>query len=62
MFLHSGSDTTIRHNTQITHITQNNTPHSNKAQHTKLHTTQNEYSENMIFNYNKNNYNYKYIT
>jgi hypothetical protein len=31
-----GSDTTIRHNTQITHITQNNTPHSNKTHHTKL--------------------------
>jgi hypothetical protein len=28
---------TIRRNTQITHITQNNTPHSNKTQHTKLH-------------------------
>jgi hypothetical protein len=36
-FLPGGSDTTIRHNTQIRHITQNNTPHSNKAQHTKLH-------------------------
>jgi hypothetical protein len=35
--LPGGSDTTIRHNTQITHITQNNTPHSNKTQHTKLH-------------------------
>jgi hypothetical protein len=31
------SDTTTRHNTQITHIIQNNTPHSNKTQHTKLH-------------------------
>jgi hypothetical protein len=36
-FLSGGSSTTIRHNTQITHITQNNTPHLNKAQHTKLH-------------------------
>jgi hypothetical protein len=30
-FLPGGSDTTIRHNTQITHITQNNTTHSNKT-------------------------------
>jgi hypothetical protein len=36
-FSPGGSGTTIRHNTQITHITQNNTPHSNKTQHTKLH-------------------------
>jgi hypothetical protein len=35
--LPGGSGTAIRHNTQITHITQNNTPHSNKTQHTKLH-------------------------
>jgi hypothetical protein len=28
---------TIRHNTQITHIPQNNTPPSNKTHHTKLH-------------------------
>jgi hypothetical protein len=34
-FLPGGSDTTVRHNTQITpHITQNNTPRSNKTQHT----------------------------
>jgi hypothetical protein len=31
-----GSGTTIKHNTQISQITQNNTPHSNKTQHTKL--------------------------
>jgi hypothetical protein len=36
-FLPSGSGDTIRHNTQITHITQNNTPRSNKTQHRKLH-------------------------
>jgi hypothetical protein len=30
-FLPGGSGTTIRHNTQITHIKQNNTQHSNKA-------------------------------
>jgi hypothetical protein len=36
-FLPSGSGTKIRHSTQITHITKNNTPYSNKAQHTKLH-------------------------
>jgi hypothetical protein len=35
--LPGGSGTTIRHNTQITQITQNNTQHSNKTQHTKLH-------------------------
>jgi hypothetical protein len=34
-FLPGGSCTTIRHNK---HITQHNTPHSNKAQRTKLHT------------------------
>jgi hypothetical protein len=36
-FLPGGSCTAIRHNTQITHITQNNTPRSDKTQHTKLH-------------------------
>jgi hypothetical protein len=35
--LPGGSGTVIRYNTQIAHITQNNTPHSNKTQHTKLH-------------------------
>jgi hypothetical protein len=30
--LPGGSGTTIRHNAQITYITQNNTPHSNKTQ------------------------------
>jgi hypothetical protein len=45
-FLPGGSGITIRHNTQITHITQNNTSH-------KGHTTQNEYNANMIYNYNK---------
>jgi hypothetical protein len=29
---------------QITHITQNNTPHSNKAQHTKLHDNKQKYT------------------
>jgi hypothetical protein len=36
-FSPGGSGTTIRRNTQITHITQNNTPHSNRTQHTELH-------------------------
>jgi hypothetical protein len=36
-FLRGGSGTTVMHNTQITHITQNNTPHCNKTQHAKLH-------------------------
>jgi hypothetical protein len=33
-----GSGTTIRYNTQTTHITQNNTQRSNATQHTKQHT------------------------
>jgi hypothetical protein len=57
-----GSGTTIRDNTQITHITQNNTPRSKKHStqnytNNKGHTTRNEYN----YNYNKNNYNYNYI-
>jgi hypothetical protein len=45
--------TTIRHNTQITHITQNNTPHSNNHStqnytNNKGHTTHNEYNANTI--------------
>jgi hypothetical protein len=32
-----GTTRTIRHSAQITHITENNTPHSNKTQHTELH-------------------------
>jgi hypothetical protein len=32
-----GSGATLRYNTQIIHITQNNTPSSNKTQHMKLH-------------------------
>jgi hypothetical protein len=36
-FLHGGSDTTIRHNTQITHITQNNTPHSKHSTQNYVH-------------------------
>jgi hypothetical protein len=35
-FLPGGSGSTIRHNTQITHTTQNNTPRSNETQRTKL--------------------------
>jgi hypothetical protein len=34
------SGTTVRHNTQITQVTQNDRPHSNKTQHTKLHKQQ----------------------
>jgi hypothetical protein len=37
-FLPGGSGTIIRHYTQVTHITQNNTPCPNETQHTKLHT------------------------
>jgi hypothetical protein len=37
-FLLGGSGTTIRHNTQITHSTQYNTPHSNR--NTVYKTTQ----------------------
>jgi hypothetical protein len=36
-FSPGGSGTTIRHNTQTTHITQNNT-RSNETQYTKIHT------------------------
>jgi hypothetical protein len=36
-FLPGGNGTTIRHNKQVIHIAQNNTPRSNKTQHTKLH-------------------------
>jgi hypothetical protein len=48
-----GIDAKIRHNTQITHITQNNTLHSKLSiqyyANNKGHTTQNEYNANMIF-------------
>jgi hypothetical protein len=57
-FLTGGSGTIIRHNTQITHITQNNIPRSNKTQQTKHskqnytnnkgHTTHNEYNANTV--------------
>jgi hypothetical protein len=52
-FLPGGSGTTIRHNPQIAHIKQNNTPHSNKTQHKKYannkgHITHNEYNENTL--------------
>jgi hypothetical protein len=36
-FLPVSSGTKVRHNTQITHFTQSNTPLSNKTQYTKLH-------------------------
>jgi hypothetical protein len=56
--LPGGSVTTIRHNTQITHITQNNTLHSKHSTQNYTsnegHTTQNEYNANTIYNYNKN--------
>jgi hypothetical protein len=47
------SGTTIRHNTQITHITQNNTPDSTKHStqnytNNKGHATYNEYNANTI--------------
>jgi hypothetical protein len=64
-FLPGGSGATIIHNAQITHITQNNTPHSNKTQHTKtaqtkdaLHTMN---TMKIRLNCNKYNYNYNYI-
>jgi hypothetical protein len=52
-FLLGGSGTTIRHNTQITHITQNNTPHSNKHitqnyTNNKGHTTHTECNANTV--------------
>jgi hypothetical protein len=36
-FLRGGGGITIRHNTQITYITQINTPRSNKTQHTEVY-------------------------
>jgi hypothetical protein len=53
--LPSGSDTAIRLIAQITHITENNRPYSDKTQHTnyknnKGHTTHNEYNANTITN------------
>jgi hypothetical protein len=50
-FLPGGSGNTIRHNTQISHITQNNIPHSNKHStqnytNNKGHTAHNEYNAN----------------
>jgi hypothetical protein len=51
--LPGGIGTTIRHNIQITHVTQNGTPHSNKHStqnytNNKGHTTHNEYNANTI--------------
>jgi hypothetical protein len=51
VFLTGGSGTTIRHNTQITHITQNDTPHSKHSTqnyNNKGHTTHNVYNENTL--------------
>jgi hypothetical protein len=41
-FLPGGSGNTMRHNKQITHITQNNTTIKRNTAHNKGHTTQNE--------------------
>jgi hypothetical protein len=57
--LPGGSGTTIRYNTQVTHITQNNTPRSNKTQHTKLHKQLRTHYTQLI--QRKYNYNYNYI-
>jgi hypothetical protein len=64
-FLPGGSGTT-KHNARITHITQNNTPHSNKTQHTTLHKQQRTRYTQWIqwkytYNHNKYNYNYNYM-
>jgi hypothetical protein len=53
-FLHSGSGTTIRYNTQITLITQNITHHAQTKHstqnytHNRGHTTHNEHNVNTI--------------
>jgi hypothetical protein len=65
-FSPGGSGTTIRHSTQITHVTQYKTPRSNKTQHTKLHKQQRtHYTQwtqwKYTYNYSKYNYNYNYI-
>jgi hypothetical protein len=57
---------TQRHNAQMTHITQNNTPPSNKTQHTKLHKQQRtHYTQwkqwKYTYNYNKYYYDYSYV-
>jgi hypothetical protein len=56
-----GSDTTIRYKTQITHITQNNTPHSkhstenytsNKGHTTQMNTMQIRFTTTMCIYFN----------
>jgi hypothetical protein len=46
--LHGGSDTTRRHKAQITHITQNNIPHSNKTQHKNYISFYTNFSEHFL--------------
>jgi hypothetical protein len=54
-FLPGGSGTTIRHNTQITHITQNNTTIKRNTAHKTTHTI-----NDTLHRMNTNNHNYNY--
>jgi hypothetical protein len=54
-FSPGGSGTTIRHDKQITHITQNNTTIKRNTAHKTTHTI------NTLHRMNTNNYNYNYI-
>jgi hypothetical protein len=55
-FLPGGNDTTIRHNTQITHITQNNTKLKRNTAYRTTHTI-----KDTLHRMNTNNHNYNYI-
>jgi hypothetical protein len=55
-FLPGGSGYTIRHNKQITHITQNNTTIKRNTAHKTTHTI-----KDTVHRMNTNNHNYNYI-
>jgi hypothetical protein len=55
-FLPDGSGYTIRHNKQITHITQNNTTIKRYTAHKTTHTM-----KGTLHRMNTNNHNYNYI-
>jgi hypothetical protein len=55
-FLPGGSGTTIRHNSQITHITQNNTTIKRITAHKTTRTV-----KDTLHRMNTNNHNYNYI-
>jgi hypothetical protein len=56
-FLSGGSGTTIRHNTQITHIIQNNTTIKRNTAHKSTHTIHTLHKMNKLsLEYNNHNY------